>query len=506
MASPRTLTRGTPAVHDGAVPLPTDTTLAWPPPSHETFQAETAEALAWWSGDIEALEAVYQTKRREKPRPSRRFWERPGPTAGQRDTRVHVPLAGDLAQAAADLLFGDEPTFEAGEAQARLDELTADLDLGTTLLEAAEVASGLGGCYLLPTWDTAVSDEPILTTIHAHRAVPTWRYDRLFEVTFWRELDAEYASSGKVVTRLLEHHSPGRIEYGLYVGSDTRLGVRVPLSRRPETAALDDEVNLAALFGEAVLLPSYVANVRPNRRHLGVPLGRPDTQGCESLMDALDEAMTSWMRDIRLGKARVIVPDQFLSRRGRGDGAWFDVDREVFSPLDIDPSDVAAAGITPVEFKIRTDEHAETVTALVAQIARTSGYNPQTLGLPDDGVAATATEIDAREGMSRRTTARKQRYWRPQVAHGAEMLLRIDRGVFGRPTPVVRPSVSFAEPAEPVSRLASTLNMLAQARSASIETRVRMLNPEWENDRVAAEVAAIKAEEGVVDDPTGGFV
>ena len=49
-------------------------------------------------------------------------------------------------------------------------------------------------------------------------------------------------------------------------------------------------------------------------------------------------------------------------------------------------------------------------------------------------------------------------------------------------------------------------NLIAMAQVASIETRVKLVNPEWEDPQVQAEVERIKAEEGIVTDPTGGFV
>ena len=61
--------------------------------------------------------------------------------------------------------------------------------------------------------------------------------------------------------------------------------------------------------GSPGLAVVYVPNQRPSSWRndpLGQHLGRSDLAGVESLMDALDEAYSSWMRDIRLGKARLL--------------------------------------------------------------------------------------------------------------------------------------------------------------------------------------------------------
>jgi hypothetical protein len=224
-------------------------------------------------------------------------------------------------------------------------------------------------------------------------------------------------------------------------------------------------------------------------------------------MDSLDETWTSWMRDIRLGKARIVVPGEFLERSGRGQGASFDLDAEVYSPLEMDPGSMTKAGITPVEFKIRTDEHAATSTALFEAIARSAGYSPQSFGLEGSGNEITATEVDAREDRSIRTTMRKRRYWQAAVEEAAEMLLIIDREVFRSGVTPMRPRLEWPEPdSDTLKERAESLNQIALARAASTETMVKILNPDWEQPQVLAEVERIHAEQNVqVNDPTGGL-
>lgn len=493
-----------------AVPLPSDASQPWPPLDLGPITADLAEADAWWSGDPNRLSQQYG---RASSIGRRRFWSKPTTDPKSLD-RIHLPIAGDIAAVGADLLFGDnvgaliagahtdppDPTAQASEK--RLVELVELADVQTKLLEGAEVCGGLGGVYLRPVWDPTVAPYPLLDVVHADRAVPEWRWGRLVAVTFWRVI----ATDGQTVWRHLERYEPGWILEGLYAGDKDRLGVRQPLDKRPETAGLDDEQSVTALLGEPAMLARYVPNVRPNRRRRGRPEGRPDTQGLEGLMDALDETWTSWVRDIRLGKARLIVPDEFLDRAGPGRGATFDADREIFSPLSMDPSVMQSAGITPVQFDIRTQEHADTARDLVEQIITMAQYSTQTFGLTE-GSAATATEIRAREGKSLRTTARKRRYWTSPLADTLYLLQLVDRRVFAGPAEPMRPTIAWPELAmEDPHRLAETLTLLKGAQAASIETRVRLAQPDLDKDAVGAEVARIQVEEAIVSDPTGGFV
>lgn len=512
------------------MPLPTDENTPWPPNQWAPVARDIYEAAIWYAGDEKALAGFYGNQG-GATRPSdktagtgllqrAKFWARRQDDQHTPRQRIHIPAAPDVAATAADLLFGDEARFVIPEAheftdgsdqadaaavatEDRLTEL-ADLDgWASTLLEAAEVASALGDVYLRPVWDLEIAGHPMLTVVHPDHAVPEFRYNTLTAVTFWRVVETD--GSGKVI-RHLERHERGVILHGLYIGTERALGRQVPLDLHTDTAGLADQVPLPDGID---LVVRHIPNVRPNRRHRGLPIGRSDLDQTWPLMDALDETWTSWMRDIRLGKGRVIVADQFLDTRGRGTGAVFDMDAEVFSPLNMDPANMENAGITVAQFAIRTEEHARTCAELFQRIVVTAGYSPQSFGMQGDGAEQTATEVDAREGRSDRTTARKQRYVRRKAEDIAEMMLIIDATVFGSGVEPMRPRLEFPDPDQNDPReIGSTLNLVTLARAASTETKVRMLHPEWEEPQVQAETKRILEEEGLgaVPDPTGGVV
>lgn len=505
---------GPPAFHGVRVPLPTDTKAPWPPPAQVPIQKDIEIADAWWVGDPNRLTTLYAAA---SPTPQggrfASFWGKQTATAPRDLDRIHVPLCSDIASTGADLLFGDDLKIQIPEAhgtnantdaqksEARLLELVDLVDLAPTLLEGAEVGGALSGVYLRPTWDPSVAAHPLLAVIHPDRAVPEWRWGRLAAVTFW----AVVATDGDKVWRHLERHEPGVILTGLYCGSRDMLGVSLPLDRQPATAGFEPEQNITQLLGITGILPRYVPNVRPNRMHRGTPHGRPDTMGLESLMDALDETMTSWMRDIDLGKRRIIVPAEFLERKGRGQGAVFNEDQRVFTPLDIDPNNADKAGITMVDFDIRTEAHAATASQLTEQIIVSAGYSPQSFGLQGSGGLRTATEVEADEGRSERTTAKKQRYWAKAIPDVLEALMVIDAKLFSSGVAPMRPMVTFPEFGQAdLGSVAATVALIGQAQAASVETKVKMVHPEWEQPAVDAEVVKILAESGMaVESPQG---
>lgn len=484
------------------------------------MQRDIEEASAWYAGDTSTLASFYDGARTPTRRQRAKFWSTRKPNGTDDRNRLHVPAAADVAATSADLLFGEAPTLSISEAHAtnapsgaketeeRLQELVDLNGLTNTLLEGAEVTAALGGAYLRPVWDPAIAAHTILTVVHADRAVPEFRWGILTAVTFWTVVHTDL--SGSEVWRHLERHEAGVILHGLYAGDKEHLGIRRQLADHPATAGLaaDQDGAIPLPDGVTGLAVRYVPNVLPNRKRRGQPVGRSDTAGVEMLMDALDETYSSWMRDIRIGKARIVVPDEFLDRRSRGGGASFDMDQEVFAPLSMDPGSQEKAGITPVEFKIRTDEHAATASALFERIVGNAGYSPQTFGLrPDERGDQTATEVAAREKKSDRTTGRKQRYWAPAVADVAQVMLAVDKTIFGAPVdPSFRPRLNFAEAAPDPKVTAETIELLRRAQAVSLETRVRMAQPHLDEDELVAEVARIREDEGLnVTDPTGGL-
>jgi len=471
--------------------LPDDRDMAWPPPGAVPEAIHTWRA--WYAGNPAQLASSAAPPAKNKYARAFFFRRRQRQQSIVRQPPpVHVPLAAEIAQTSADLLFGEMPEIDVADAaQQRLDELTSGTGVANTLLEAAELCAAISGIYLRVSWDTAVSDMPFLTTVAADHAVPEFRYGRLQAVTFWHELPAE----GREVWRHLERHEPGVILHGLYVGDKTNLGVKAALTAHAQTADLEETVALPEGIPGG-MLTWYVPNMRPAHGDPGGAQGRADISGAEALLDALDEAYSSWLRDVRLGKARVIVPADALDAAAtdRGSGRYFDVDREVFTELDgMSPGEMS---ITVYQPEIRAPEHEQTVLNLIERIVSKAGYAPQTFGLRVEGRAESGTALRLREAKTYQTLDRKRRYWNPTLKAALEGMLAVDRTVFGRPTAVETPVIIWPEPRETAQELAQTLTMLRTAEAVSIETAARMAQPDLDDDKLAEEVARIREDAG----------
>jgi len=520
------------------MPLPSGD-QPWPPKPHVSILDTLATWSAWYEGTPDALRSVYASKNvarigdREggiRQKLQRWWWGRTIDETKQRPDQSHVPIAADLARASADMLYVEPPqitcTAKAAQPVAGVtpktnvtqDRVDAYLpDLHAALSNGAELGAILGGRYHRVTWDKALDDQPFVTTVDADAAIPEFRWGRLVAVTFWHELET---SKSGAVTRHLERHEfdaegNGLILHGLYEGTSTSLGRARPLDEHPVTAPLTTLVDENGALKEGRtkgLCVVYIPNQLPQRRWrkhpVGRNLGRSDLDGVEPLMDNLDEAYSSLMRDIRLGKGRIIVPAFMLKDNGPGMGATFDIDREVYDPLNIPDPAEGQAQITIQQFAIRVEEHLTAIADLVRRIVHTAGYSNATFGDgTDEGGAITATEVHARERRTYRTRARKLRNEHAGITELIRKMLSIDNAIFGTAgiDSDVDITVTFADGVEDTQlNLAQTALALSTARAASIETLVRTVNPDWDDTAVLDEVAKILNEEPVTDPFTIG--
>lgn len=500
------------------MPLPA-ADAPWPPPEFEVARKRIATWSAWYSGDPDELTSVYGGTTTGSVRPSDRpsqyrggvvgriarwFWGQPTPDGEQR-SKLHVPLAGDIAATSADLLFSEPVVLTAANegdtaTQDRLDELAEAVH--AQLLQAAEVCAALGGVFLRVAWDREVDDAgPWLDSVHADAAVPEWRYGRLVAATFWRVI----AESGSTVVRHLERHEPGVIEHAVYEGSTDKIGRPVPLTEYAETRPLAEALSASGVIetGTDLLTCAYVPNMRPNRLWRSLPaachLGRSDYAGSEPLMDALDETWSSLMQELDLAKARAILPESMLQSLGPGQGAYFDAHRRYFVGMNV-LQQPGQSGTLPIAFSqpsIRVEEHLRITAELMSRIVGMAGYSGRTFGLVDSSGAMTATEVDSRDRKSLITRDKKGLYWRPALSHMTQVLLQLGNEHFAWGVDGEAPTVRLADAVQPSLRERSeAVDMLHRAEAVSTQTRVEIAHPDWDDEQVQAEVARILAERG----------
>lgn len=479
---------------------PPNPALPWPPAPWDQVQDQVGLAAAWWKGDPDSLTNAYQNLRTRDPY-TRPWWGKT-PKPGQMVHRVHVPLPADLAAMSANLLFSDPPRFTVADdtntkAQERLDMALNTPQAASALIVAGEACAALGDVYGRVVWDPDITGNAWIDWVDADRAIPVFRWGRMVACTFWSVLPTDDTG---VVWRHLEHHEPGRILHTLWKGEQLQLGKQKDLASHPSTEGLSEVVPT----GTTRLTAGHVPNQKPNPhyredarlRHLGRPDLSPDVL---PLFDQLDETMSSLVRDVRQGKGRIIIPEHMLDTGKPGEGVGFDYDQEAFTGVASLDADGKMGSIQSVQFAIRHSEHGAVVEALTKEIIRRVGYSPLTFGLADER-AQTATEINAKSTNTETTRTAKARLFANALSPLARTLLEVDAFVFGTGVTVAEDvDVEFPPMTQQSDAdIAAMVQTATAAGAMSVDTAVRKLHPDWDDDRVLVEVDAIRSERGMM--------
>lgn len=549
---------------------------AWPPVSTQPIYSKMNEWAAWYSSEPSRIIDVYagQSAVSGGTIPWWSFWRR---AVAQRDgsqrALLHVPVASDLAAVSAGLLMGESPRFRIKEAHEdeplapatpRFDPLKSpeqqNAEIGQTplpaqpfsteepgqldpgkkpaatmtpaekterrlleilergnaksrLIEAAETGAAIGGVYVYPAWDKDIFDTPIIAVAQADMAVPEFKWSLLVAVTFHRIVDTV---NGTIWRHVERHEVEGTgdsrkavVLNGLYEGNASSLGQPRELSAHESTAKLEARVELP--FKE--LDVQYIPNRRPNPLWRATGHGVADIQGSETLLDAIDETYASWMRDVRLAKARIIVPRDYLrSDLDSSNTPTFDIDQEIYTTMEMEPAmNADARAMLAHQFAIRYMEHRATAREFIERVVSNAGYTPASIGSSTDasGMSRTGAALRVAEHKTILTQRRKAAHWKTSLGMLARHLLLIDKAEFGGevqiPDEDLWPQVEMADSVidQPLE-LAQTALALKSAESASVETRVKIIHPDWSDSEVASEVARISDEKQAAMPPVIG--
>lgn len=512
------------------MPLPLPGTI-WPPKNlHHAFR-KYAEHSAWFSGNIHELAATYSNTQATHNRGgvphkggliggfSRLFWGKPL-LSGEHRTVLHVPMAADLARLSSRLLYAEPPEFTAdhADAQDRLDLMFNAPAAHMMLNENGQFTAALGGSFLTADWNLDGEHDYVFPKKHsAATAVPEWNGEQLTAVTFWtphRRKNHLYLH--------LERHEVGAIIHTLYEADEstleTRLGGQLPLTVLDDTAYLTEipgaihQPTMTVIETHISRLAAvYMPNTRPNPEFMNLPdlwwVGKSDYAGIEPVLSALDETWSSWMRDLRAGKARLFVPEAMLKSAGPGKGAIFEGEQEVYAQLQAIPNKDGdmAKNFQAQQFDIRVNEHERTAYNLTKVILRSGGYSLSSYGEYGQS-QITATEVIDRKADSELTRDEKKRYAAAALTYMASVCLEIDGIVFpgrgGRPGITVEAAFPETSQEDP-EKTAQIIQMLDAAHAISLQTKIERANPDWDETRVQQERDAILREtaSGPAPDP-----
>jgi A118 family predicted phage portal protein len=482
--------------------------MAWPP--IDFLGWKMAEHSAWYTGDPEILADYYSkvmdANIQKLPYPirtSESFWGRQYKNQGE--IFVHVPIAGDIAETSANVLFGDSPVITIGEddgkkasqaSQKELDKMLLESKFFNKIMEAAETCAAIGGAFIKVAWDSELSEYPIPVVMQADKAIPTFRFCILTKVVFWQVFEHEFDSTK--FYRLLETYERGKITNELFLGSADKLGMKVELTSCEYTNELEDIV-----VTPDTMLAVYIPNVLPNRLNRNSYLGRSDYSGIEGMMDSLDEIYSNWVKDIVLAQGKIHIPEAFLSKV---DGKRsFNVDKMLYVKLDMDPT-IENKPITATQFDVRAEQFEKSALNFLERIVTSAGYSPQSFGLNISGGGESGVALNVRERKSFATKAKKEQYWQPALKQLIEGMIAVYSEMLGGSLPMDEEvNITFGTGASStLTEIATAVKMISDAQAASTETKVRWLHDDWDEEQVKVEVAAILSETAAAIAPPEG--
>lgn len=480
----------------------------WPPENYRYWYNKITEWMTWYSGEPEELLKFYTSNDIFPDTEWGRFWARI--EAEERANVVHLPAAGDIASTSANLLFSEVPAYNYTKGSAggkRIETFIHVNGFHNTLLEAAEMASAGSGVFLKLDIEPELAETPIVSAITPLQAIPYFRRGFLWEVLFFRTVreDNDYTTWRLFELRRREN---GRliIEYKLYKGTKYKVGREVGMQSIDETAELGlEDVAYGNISGLGCV---YIPNMKPNRLFPGSPQGMNDYAGAISLMDSLDFSWTSWMRDMELGMAQIMVDEELLERPEGGiinqDSAQasFNKFQRAFIKLNLSTWKMSGENVKPIEqvqFDIRVDEHLKTCESLFLQIVSQCGYNPQTFGMVEYGKQSdSGTALRIRERKSLLTREKKSRYWQSALWSLLVQMQELDiASNLSSSYAVEETHVELQDSVVTDEKEQSeTLRNLDQAKAISTYMKVKRLHPEWEEEDVEAEVKRILDDQG----------
>ena len=402
---------------------------------------------------------------------------------------IPYPSAKIAARTLAAFLFGEEPTLDHEDEKVveAIREIAAGTDLVARLREGAITQAVQGEVYLRPAWDVSLSPHPILTVIPGRIVIPSFRHGMLRDASIVTTYTDEERTA-RVYWRHIEYHEPGRIENVLYRGTADRLGAPVELTARPETA--DEKPVIETQIEE--LLVVHVPLDRDGESPHGISL----FDGLEALIVGIHRLYSQEQHDAEIARRRIAVSEEFLTSDATGRRS-FDRRTDLLVLTEEAAGSVGAerAPVTPVEFGddlvMRERIRGRLVDFLVA-----CGISPKTIDADNTGEAASGTARKLAQSMTLRTVSGVGRYWQSALARALDLSLSVARTHLPAwreiPTTTVLPSIELADgfvndPAE----LARILADLDTAAAISTYEKVKALHPEWSDEQIEAEVAAI---------------
>jgi hypothetical protein len=360
------------------------------PMDREEYMLE--EKYLWFLGNEDLLADFYRTKTRSYTVIDTRgefYYSKVGS-----DIRVvHSGLPSLISYSKARLLMSGGLEFYANREDKKVEETTQllqdvyDDNKMEDIIKSSITTESWGKRFAWKIgYDKDISEYPILEKYNPFDYKTTYKRGRLQEIVFFT-----YYEKDKQDYRLEEKYGKGFIQYQLYHVNKDGGEELVPLTDLEETAKLKN-----ITWNEKIILGGEKC------------IDKSDYDGIVSEFDALDEAWSQLMDEIRLARSEVYIPEMLLTNK------TFNKFRKNYAQLGNDERETGKNAIEHVQPDIRSEEYENTIRILTNNTLTSVGLSPFTVGI-DDGIGANASgeQLAKRESTSLRTRNEMIDGWEP---------------------------------------------------------------------------------------------
>lgn len=499
----------------------------------DTFTNTIMEYKVWQTGNSAIIRNFYLTGYQNNFENKMYFWQ----TAPSKYIKRHCSIPRQIANKNGSIIFGgdfkisvdvykksetsDEITDTINEKESKkttdtINALVDKMNLLNSLRKQAVIDSWCGHSFAKLNFDTTLSDYPIYEVFDLTRAEAivergiTTAY--VFKSWYQKKLGGTKVDYVFKETYTTDDRNNAMIVNELFKLENDK-EVRCPLTEIEETRGLNDSFVFEGLKG---LIAFGKPNTLPNNEFPETPYGASDYQGAIDSFDALDEAYSELIAEIRNNKTIRYIPSSMLPNDGS-----FDPFVNNYQKLE-GGSQYEQDSKNGVDIQ-QIDDKTESILAKYKQALITAincaGLSPLALGITGlEAINAGEASQKERNRVTLETRKDKiQNYWTPYLKDLITQLLAFNNwlvknqavnqeGIDTSNITFENSNVILDFGNYIVEDETNVINRWIQAKSgglSSIENGVREIHPDWSEEQINEEVTKIKFENNIgVDDPT----
>lgn len=441
-----------------------------------------AEAERTWPPEVvrEHWEEVEDYARRYENKRERMLMYTPefSRSAYYRAMFTPAAIAREVCNFSADMLFSAPPDIKFEKNEELLKSILDENKLDSALIDFAGKCAAEGRAGLRIYYDAKVNEMRTPLIDHVHESEVIWNERGRFvtggAIIIDREVKAVGAAANTVY-RLVEEHTPGEVFRRLFKGNDQKLGDRVGIDTLREFAGLPEHEDTQ------LDTPTLI-------RWDNVPGGYSDLAGATAMLDAIN-AEISYGR----AKSEKSQPVAFADSSLFDDNGRVDVSSIVptktsgrYRELGVEPE--MLYGVIQPDFT--SAEVIAWIDFLLDTCLLSMGYSKASYGRDEGGSADSGKALSMRQARTLLKKAGKDRMAIDAIGTAVAVALAWQDNA--RRVNDYLPDVQLGD-GLPRDTMEDAQEANAWGDSISLEEKIRMRRPDWDDDEIQEEVERLNS-------------